>query len=192
MCELFCVSARKKIKANSLLHTFFSHSVEHPNGWGMVLFDREPVFSDKEAVRAIDSERLENILKDDIATSRCIAHIRKATIGELNILNTHPFFKRDASGREWVLAHNGTIFDSPRLSRYQYIQEGTTDSERILLYIVDEINERYKEKHDSPDTKERFSIIENAIESIASGNKLNLLFIKTRQGHYIRRILQKV
>lgn len=175
MCELLGVTARRKIRANELLNTFFSHSIEHRNGWGLVLLDSEPILIDKEPKRAIDSLYLKNKLKSDIETSRCIAHIRKATIGNEDAANTHPFSMCDDSGRRWILAHNGTIFDSEVLSPYQYVQEGSTDSERILLYIVDEINKLYRKKGGSLFQDERFHIVDEAINKIAPGNKLNLL-----------------
>ncbi len=175
MCELLGVTANTKIKMNELFKIFFSHSEEHRNGWGLVLLDDDVFSIDKEPKKAIDSLYLKSKLKDNIETARCIAHIRKATIGEVNVNNTHPFLKNDDSGRRWVLAHNGTIFESEALSPYQYIQEGTTDSERILLYIVDEINKLYQKKHDLLNEKERIGIVEEAIKTIVPGNKLNLL-----------------
>lgn len=44
MCELLDVTARRKIRINGFLETFFSHSAEHRNGWGLALLD-EDVFS---------------------------------------------------------------------------------------------------------------------------------------------------
>jgi glutamine amidotransferase len=62
MCELLGISANKKIHINDLLETFYSHSVEHMNGWGLAFFDDSDVRLVKEAVRAIDSENLKKIL----------------------------------------------------------------------------------------------------------------------------------
>ena len=133
MCELFGVTANRRVKINDLLKRFFEHSVEHRNGWGLAFLDDDSVSIEKEPIRASDSLYLKNRLTGRIETSRFMAHIRKATVGEVNFSNTHPFSKRDDSGRVWVLVLNGTIFESPVLSAYHYCQEGTTDSERILL-----------------------------------------------------------
>ena len=119
MCELFGVTAKRNIRINSLLETFFSHSAEHQNGWGIALFDEDGVSIVREPVKAIDSSCLKGILKGNVETSGCIAHIRKATIGDINEKNTHPFSVCDESGRRWVLAHNGTIFESEVLRPYQ-------------------------------------------------------------------------
>ena len=71
-----------------------------------------------------------------------LAHIRLATIGNVEQDNCHPFTAVDNSGRTWTLIHNGTIFESDNIGKYVFLQKGETDSERILLYIVDSINKK--------------------------------------------------
>ena len=109
---------------------------------------------------------LKNKLNSNIETAKCIAHIRKATIGEVSVNNAHPFERYDDSGRRWVLAHNGTIFDSEALAPYQYTQTGTTDSERILLYIVDQMNKRYRNSHDLLSADLRIDVVEKAVRTV--------------------------
>ena len=123
MCELFGISANRKVKLDGFLKRFFDHSEEHPNGWGIAFLDHQNVSVEKEPVRARDSLYLRNRLSGRIESSKMMAHIRKATIGEISFDNTHPFVKRDESGRMWVLVHNGTIFESKELSPYQYKQK---------------------------------------------------------------------
>lgn len=175
MCELFGVSAGRKIRINGFLDTFFSHSAEHGNGWGIALLDEGGFSIEREPVKAADSSYLKSMLKEKVEASVCIAHIRKATIGEVNINNTHPFSVYDDFGKRWVLAHNGTIFDSEALAPYQYKQTGTTDSERILLYIVDQINKRYQDSGHELSKEERIHTVEEAIKVIVPGNKVNLM-----------------
>ena len=175
MCELLGVSSKKNIIMNDFLKVFFSHSIDHRNGWGIAFFDDTPAIIKKEPIKAIDSSILRKRLKNNIRTSRCIAHIRRATIGEENIDNTHPFSRYDDSGRLWVIAHNGTIFNSEVLSPYQYVQVGTTDSDRILLYIVDKMNTYYKENKKPPVPTERFGMVEDVIRNITPGNKVDLM-----------------
>ena len=175
MCELFGVTANRKIKLNSLLREFFSHSPQHPNGWGIATFDGQSASIEREPVRAIDSLYLKNRLSARLEASSALAHIRKATIGAVNYNNSHPFTKKDESGRSWTLIHNGTIFESPKLSPYQYKQEGSTDSERILLYIVDQVNRHFMEDLNLFDVNERMYLIENIITELSPENKLNLI-----------------
>ena len=75
-----------------------------------------------------------------------MAHIRLATIGDVDYENCHPFVKRDCGGRVWTLIHNGTIFNCPLLDGYVHRQEGSTDSERIFLYLIDCIDNETKKK----------------------------------------------
>ena len=175
MCELFGITANRRVKINELLKKFFEHSVEHKNGWGLAFLDDNSVSIEKEPVRAVDSLYLRNRLTGRIETSRCMAHIRKATVGDVSFSNTHPFVKRDESGRTWVMVHNGTIFDAPVLRAYQYEQEGTTDSERILLYIVDQMNKHYVQELNSFDVNERIGLIDRIVRKLAPENKLNLM-----------------
>ena len=175
MCELFGINSARKIPVNELLREFFSHSVRHPNGWGLATFHHGAVSLEKEPVQASKSIYLKERLRQKISAEVLMAHIRYATIGNMEYGNCHPFLKRDDSGRCWVLAHNGTIFDYPALNPYQYRQEGGTDSERILLFLVDQINRRQAELGRPLDAAERFGLLERWIADMAKGNKLNLM-----------------
>ena len=175
MCELFGLTSKKKISIGGHLETFYSHSSAHRNGWGLAILDNETVSVVREPQRAIESPLLTALLGGGIETAKCIAHIRKATIGEEDARNTHPFCRYDDSGRQWILAHNGTIFDSKALAPYQYIQTGTTDSERILLYIVGRMNTLFREVHHTLSREQRIHTVEEAIRIIVPGNKVNLL-----------------
>ena len=171
MCELFGVSSDRKVRINDYLNTFYKRSVEHHNGWGLALLDDGIISIEKEPVRAVDSRYLKNRLTGSILTSRCMAHIRKATIGDVSFCNTHPFALNDRTGRKWVLVHNGTVFDSPELSSYLHSQEGSTDSERILFYVVDRVNEL----DDVGNETERLELIDDIVHTITPGNKINFL-----------------
>lgn len=182
MCELFAVSLNKKIKLNDYLVSFFERSDEHPNGWGLAVFDDNNVSIEREPVKARNSLYLKNRLSSKIVASNLMAHIRKATIGDVEYENTHPFVAKDESGRKWVLMHNGTIFDSPVISAYQYRQVGSTDSERVLLYLVDQINKQIIDDMNFFDVNERFKTVESVIMKIVPENKLNLVI---NDGEYL-------
>ena len=175
MCELFGVTSDHKVKLDKLLEIFFSHSVEHPNGWGLALFDDGNLSIEKEPVRAFGSQYLKSRLSGHIESSRMMAHIRRATVGDINFNNTHPFTGRDESGRTWTLIHNGTIFESSELTRYQCFQKGTTDSERILLYLIDRMNSLLRKGTDLSDVAPRIEVIDDLIKTLSHNNKLNLL-----------------
>ena len=133
MCQIFGYSSSKKIKLNSLLREFYSHSDRHPNGWGLALLDGIHANIERETLQASKSNYLEERFTEDIAAPVLLAHIRRATIGNVELRNCHPFTGFDKDGRRWTLIHNGTIFDFQPMHEYVKKQKGETDSERILL-----------------------------------------------------------
>lgn len=175
MCELFAVSAKKKIKLNFYLEEFFKHSVEHSSGWGLIAFDAEDVKVEKDDQRALDSHFLKEKLSKDVVSSDYFAHIRRATVGEISIKNNHPFVKKDALNQDWYLMHNGTIFESEELAKYQYQQHGTTDSERILFFLIDKVNELIHRGGRQLTLEEKCDIMNYLVLELSAGNKLNLI-----------------
>jgi glutamine amidotransferase len=98
-----------------------------------------------------------------------------ATVGEIISPNCHPFTEADDNNRSWMLIHNGTIFDYPKLDEYTDKENGDTDSERILLYIIDKINEFEKSKGALSTIKERFNLLNEIVKELSKNNKLNLM-----------------
>jgi glutamine amidotransferase len=104
-----------------------------------------------------------------------VAHIRKATVGQVELDNCHPFAATDISGRTWTLTHKGTIFNHPPLDSYFYQQSGTTDSERILLALIDRVNEAIEHKAAPLEAAERFAVFDRLARELSLGNCVNLL-----------------
>ena len=175
MCELFGFSASEPHLITPELKEFFSHSTRHPDGWGLVVFDKGNFTVEKEPLPAYRSEYLKARLQEQIKARNVLAHIRLATIGAVNRSNTHPYTEKDCTGRHWTLIHNGTIFDFPRLGKYGFLQKGNTDSERILLYILDEIKKETERKREPLNEHERFDVLDRVVYDMSEGNKLNLL-----------------
>ena len=175
MCELFGVCAAQKIRVNDYLEAFFNHSWEHKHGWGLALFQGSNVSVEKEPMKASDSTYLRRRLSQKIEGKNLFAHIRLATIGRIEYVNCHPFLLEDDFGRTWTMIHNGTLFEGEKLSKFVDIQEGTTDSERLLLYFVAQINEATAKAGQPLDDAQRFRVLDETIVSLSHGNKLNLL-----------------
>ena len=162
MCEMLGISAKRRIRANDILREFYSHADRHPHGWGLATFnDAGAPDIEKEAVKATESEYLKKRLAEPIEESVLLAHIRLATVGHLEYRNSHPFAAADNCGRIWTLEHNGTIFNGAELNRYMGLQFGSTDSERILLHLVDIVNERQIRHGRALDWKERFAALDD-------------------------------
>lgn len=176
MCKLLGVSSDRRVRVNELLQEFYSHSDKHPDGWGLATFYHGSASVEKEPTQASQSVYLRERLSHKMEVSTLLAHIRQATVGKLEYGNSHPFVKRDVDGRAWTLVHNGTIFNYPPLDAYREQQEGSTDSERILLFLVDQLDHRREELGRSLTAEERFCVLDAAISDMAIGNKLNLVF----------------
>lgn len=175
MCELFGVSSNKKTQINEYLEAFYKHSNQHPDGWGLALMRNKESKIEKEPIKASDSKKLRKILDNPIITKNAFAHIRLATTGQMEPKNCHPFKKIDNNNRTWTLMHNGTIFNNTKIEQYKTIQEGDTDSERVLLYIVDEINKTENKIKRQLTSKERFELLDKLVTDLAEDNKLNLM-----------------
>lgn len=175
MCELFGFSSSEKTELSGYLRSFFAHSVNHPDGWGIAVFYGDAVSLEKEPLPAWQSHYLQSRLKQPFEAADMIAHIRKASVGNITYENSHPFVKRDISGRAWTLEHNGTIFKSEILDSYIPEQKGSTDSERILLHILHKINSLIEGSQAPLSARERFQVIEEVVNEISEGNKVNML-----------------
>ena len=176
MCEIFGISSQSNFTANDYLRTFFSHSNHHPHGWGLACITLDGALIEKESIRASDSNYLKERLSQPISARTMLAHIRYATIGNVDYKNSHPFTDRDNTGRRWTLIHNGTIFDFPPLNSYVHKQKGDTDSERIFMYLIEKLNEAQNKKGSRLSFDERFELFDSIMCRMSKDNKLKLLF----------------
>lgn len=175
MCELFGINSKEDYQMNSYLKEFFSHSSAHPHGWGLALMEENEAQVEKEPLQAAKSNYLKERLSIPVVAKNAFAHIRYATIGNVEYRNCHPYTMRDLTGRHWTLVHNGTIFNYQPLDGYVSIQNGETDSERILLYIVEMVNQQESRLGRPMREEERFSLLDSIIVEMSAGNKLNLM-----------------
>lgn len=175
MCELFAINALRPVRANDHLRLFYQDSVEHPHGWGLSWREDGHVYLYKEELRAIDSEFLDRLLDDPIRSTNLVAHIRQATKGRLTYNNCHPFMREDATGARWIIAHNGTILDTRLTDGYGSLAVGDTDSEQVVIYLVDKIDEVAEAKGAALTFGERFVVLSHAVEELSLDNKLNLV-----------------
>ena len=175
MCEIFCFNSNTPKQINECLECFYNHSEEHPHGWGLATMQSDEFVIDKEPIKATCSQHLKDILSHPVVGKNVFAHIRLATVGEIISPNCHPFTEADDNNRSWMLIHNGTIFDYPKLDEYKDKENGDTDSERILLYIIDKVNEFERNKGGLSTIKERFNLLNDIIVDLSKDNKVNLM-----------------
>lgn len=175
MCEIFGINSNIEKNIQPYVTTFFSHSDKNPHGWGSALLDEAVPKIRKEACSASCSQYVKEQLMSDLYARNTLVHIREATIGHVEYENCHPFVRKDKSGRYWTLIHNGTIFDFSALNPYAQMQEGETDSERILMYIVDRINSAAQNIGNPLNPQQRSKVIDHVLMNMAYMNKLNIL-----------------
>lgn len=122
------------------LHPTEGHTLLHADGFGLgwynLAVDTKPGVY-KSILPAWNDHNLLN-LAEKITTTCFVAHVRSSTVGDVNILNCHPF----NAGR-YLFAHNGTIREfanikrelQHRLSDDVFLKiSGQTDSEYFFSY----------------------------------------------------------
>ena len=110
--------------------------MEHADGWGLAL-RRNDTWTVKRGTTC--AARCESYAGLDHEAVLAIAHIRKKTVGELSLANTHPFQR----GR-FVFAHNGTVDTTQLISQtapeHTESLAGTTDSEKLFMFVLTQID----------------------------------------------------
>ncbi len=115
---------------------------EHRDGWGVAFFEGKGCRLLLDAKATIESPIADLVRRYPIHSTNIIAHIRKATRGNVTLQNTHPF-SRELWGRYWAFAHNGTLrgFEPELRGRFQPV--GETDSELAFCYILEQLQARF-------------------------------------------------
>jgi len=149
MCRLYAFKANEPTRVEcSLVHAQNAlmeqsrgdaEGLVHGHGWGVADFPDGVPIVEKQTWAAYHGEHFRKKAAR-VYASTVLAHVRRATVGEQAIENTHPF----QNGR-WIFAHNGTL---PNFSQVRdrmipaidpfYANEihGTTDSEHIFYYLL--------------------------------------------------------
>ena len=144
----------------------------HHDGWGIAFFEGAGVrhFVDYQA--AVRSPIADLIKRYPIKSKNVIAHIRKATQGEVTLENCHPFV-RELWGRYWVFAHNGDLKEfAPELDG-SYRPVGTTDSELAFCHILQQLRARFGQQ--PPPLAELSAALRELTTAIAAHGTFNMM-----------------
>jgi predicted glutamine amidotransferase len=142
MCELLGMSFNKTIQPIISFKGFWPRGNVHPDGWGLAYYPDESVQIVKEPIRTGRSELAGHLRHYKTLKSKIfIAHVRQTSVGSKSYKNTHPFY-RELNGREYVFAHNGTIYYHSDLDIGRFIPVGETDSEYVFCNILEGVAER--------------------------------------------------
>ena len=138
MCQLLGMNANTPTDAMFSFTGLAARADEHKDGFGVAFFEASGVrlfVDDKSARQSPVAELVKNY---PIRSNQVIAHIRKATHGDVALRNTHPFV-RELWGRYWVFAHNGKLEGfAPRLHSH-FRPVGDTDSEWAFCWLMQEL-----------------------------------------------------
>jgi glutamine amidotransferase len=144
----------------------------HHDGWGIAFFEGAGVrhFVDHQA--AVDSPIAELIKHYPIKSTNVIAHIRKATQGQVALENCHPFV-RELWGSYWVFAHNGDLVEFAPLLDGPYRPVGNTDSEHAFCYMLQQLRRRFPDA--APPLPELRAAIGELAREIATHGSFNMM-----------------
>ena len=143
----------------------------HADGWGIAFFEGKGLRHFVDHQPAAQSPVAELIRRYPIKSRHVVAHIRKATQGEIALQNCHPFV-RELWGRYWVFAHNGDLQDfHPRLHA-NFRPVGNTDSERAFCWLMQEMA---KSHAGVPDVRELTLTLRELVPRIARHGPFNFL-----------------
>lgn len=143
----------------------------HTDGWGIAFFEGAGLRHFVDHQPACESPVAELIRRYPIKSRNVVAHIRKATQGEVALANCHPFV-RELWGRYWVFAHNGDLQDfQPRLHA-AFRPVGGTDSERAFCWLLQEMA---KSHAGVPTVEELTLTLRELVPAIARHGRFNFL-----------------
>jgi len=145
MCRLYGLRSTHQTRVGCELidaqNSLIRQSVEdgrglsNPHGWGIGYWRDGSVSCQRQVGPASQSEAFRRYAAQ-VQTETLLAHVRRATVGEPKITNTHPFLAGDS-----MLAHNGHIDHFPQVrdkllaklpGEFEDEIRGDTDSEHLF------------------------------------------------------------
>ncbi|MBF7688591.1 class II glutamine amidotransferase [Acinetobacter rathckeae] len=173
MCQLLGINCAEPTDVTFSFKGFSQRAgitSDHCDGFGIGFFEDRAcrLFVDNKS--AIQSPIGELIRNYPIKSKNVIAHIRKATQGQVTFQNSHPFV-RELWGRHWLFAHNGDLHEfEPELSG-RFTPIGNTDSELAFCYLLDRLVEHFGYKE--PKVEEVFAVLEEIAPEISEFGTFN-------------------
>lgn len=144
---------------------------EHSDGWGIAFFEGEGCRLFLDYLPSISSPVADLVRAYPIKSKNVIAHIRKATQGQINLANTHPF-GRELWGHYWIFAHNGNLTQLPTLSNSRFQPVGNTDSEQAFCWLLDQLAQQFVQ---APSLPELHRALRALSAQLAQGGTFNFL-----------------
>ena len=111
----------------------------NPDGWGIAVFDDSRAEVQRRDTAAFSDLHF-SATAERVFAETVVAHVREATVGQVTLVNTHPFHHGP-----WVMAHNGTVRGFEKVEPELRAEtdrdllaerRGMTDSEMAFLWIL--------------------------------------------------------
>jgi glutamine amidotransferase len=175
MCQLLGMSCKEPANINFSFEGFRARgglTDEHKDGWGIAFYRNNnfDVYVDHQP--AANSELAIEINNADIKSKTIIAHIRKATVGDVKLSNCHPF-QRELWGRTWLFCHNGDLKNFYPNLIGQYQSQGDTDSELAFCYLLQQLEQHFPDG--VQDTGELFKLLNELSREIEKFGTFNII-----------------
>ncbi|MBS1154576.1 MAG: class glutamine amidotransferase [Proteobacteria bacterium] len=174
MCQLLGMSSKAPSNIAFSFEGFHRRggsTGEHADGWGIAFFEEHTwrIFLDSQPSAV---SRLARFVCDHPIKSRnVIAHIRKATQGEVHLANTHPF-RRELWGQEWIFAHNGNLVTPPDCEGLRFQPVGTCDSEKAFCWLLSQIAQVFPQ---APTENELAALLKQLAAHLTQSGSFNFL-----------------
>ncbi len=176
MCQLLGMSCKEPANINFSFEGFRARgglTDEHKDGWGIAFYrnNRFDVFVDHQP--AAHSALADEIHSAGFKSKTIIAHIRKATVGDVKIANCHPF-KRELWGKTWLFCHNGDLKNFAPELHGKYEVHGDTDSELAFCLLLQRLEQEFGERE--PESADLFHALDVFSREIESFGVFNIIF----------------
>jgi len=178
MCQLFGLSSSEPIRLTFSWESFVlqgSYEGGNPDGWGVAYFEGVDATLLRESTPAAESPMVEFLSHHAPASDLIISHVRRATSGNRNLANTHPF-RRVLGGHTHIFAHNGFVPPSgaPNASSW-LLPQGDTDSEILFCSLLRRLEPLWS-KDAIPALEERYQVITDFTHEILEHGAANFLY----------------
>ena len=171
MCQLLGMNGNTPTDIVFSFSGFAKRACEHADGFGIAFFEGKGLrlFVDSQSANTSPVAGL--IQQYPIKSRHIIAHIRKATQGQVKLENCHPF-QRELWGRYWAFAHNGDLKDFHPNLHASFRPVGDTDSERAFCWLMQELS---KSHASCPSVEELTHTLRELVPPIAQHGTFNFM-----------------
>lgn len=164
MCELLALSTSQPAQLTFSLKTLAARGSAEGgvhDGWGVAFYQGVDVALFREPRAAGDSALVRYLETQGPSTTLGVSHIRHATLGTVQFVNTQPFM-RELGGHTHVFAHNGTLVDfqtRPTMALGAYIPVGQTDSEHAFCALLARLHTLWAGASSPPPLQARMALL---------------------------------